>query len=125
MTKKTILVVDDDVLILKIISRIFSTNGFEVLQAANGKEALDLLNSYEQNIDLIITDYNMPNMNGLEMANATKTHEKYNDTPLILITANSEIGSFLGEQRDVFNEVIHKPFSSEFILNKVAGLLGK
>lgn len=122
--KKTILAVDDDVLMLKIIDSMFSKSEFEMLQAASGNAALKILGE-DRNIDLIITDYNMPGINGLDLATAVRIHHKYQNTPLILITANSEIASILGEQCDVFNEVIHKPFSSEFILNKVTALLAK
>lgn len=125
MNKKTILVADDDILVLKLITRILTTCGFEVLQAANGHEALNQLDSPQHDIALIITDYNMPNMDGLELANAVRSHEKYNTTPLILVTANAEIDTLLGEQRNVFSDIINKPFSSELISTKVAALLGK
>lgn len=125
MNKKTILVADDDILVLKLITRILTTCGFEVLQAANGHEALKQLDSHQHNIALIITDYNMPNMDGLELANAVRSQEEYNTIPLILITANADITSLLGEQRNVFSEIINKPFSSELISTKVTALLGK
>jgi DNA-binding response OmpR family regulator len=121
---KTVLVVDDDVLILKILNLIFSTNGFKVLEAANGQEALEVLDSRKKNIDLIITDFNMPAINGLELANAVRIHKKHNKTPLILITSDTRI-TRSSEHYNVFNEIIHKPFPSELILNKADVLISK
>lgn len=125
MIKKTILVVDDDLLMIRIVQYMLSTNGFEVLNAGNGQEALDILDKPAQNIDLIITDYDMPLVNGVELAKSVKLHQKHQDTPLILMTSNTKITFTSGEHYNVFNEIIHKPFSSEVILNKVVALLGK
>ena len=68
MINKTILVVDDDPLMINVVRYMLLRNGFKVLEAANGQEALDVMKEHEQKTDLIITDYNMPKMNGLELA---------------------------------------------------------
>lgn len=125
MIKKTILVVDDDPLMINIVRYMLSKNGFKMLEAVNSREAFDILDKPAQNIDLIITDYDMPVVNGLELAKSVKIHQKYQDIPLILMTSNTKITFTSGEHYNVFNEIIHKPFSSEVILNKVVALLGK
>lgn len=121
---KTVLVVDDDVVILKILNLVFSTNGFKVLEAANGQEALEVLDNRKRNLDLIVTDFNMPAINGLEFANTVRLHKKHNKTPLILITSDTRI-TRSSEHYNIFDEIIHKPFPTELILNKADGLLNK
>jgi CheY-like chemotaxis protein len=64
----------------------------------------------------------MPGINGLELANTVKMHEKYRNIPLILITSNTEVTSTF-EHCGVFNEIIYKPFSAGLILGKVAALV--
>jgi two-component system chemotaxis response regulator CheY len=61
-----VLVVDDALYIRELISLILRNKGYEVIKAANGKEALHALNG--TNVDMLITDLNMPEMNGLELA---------------------------------------------------------
>jgi two-component system chemotaxis response regulator CheY len=125
MTKETILIVDDDSLMLELLNFIFSTKGVRILTSLNGQEALEILDNYKQRIDLIITDHNMPVINGLELANAVKGHPKHQHIPLVLISSNTEITFESGKHYNVFDEIIHKPFSSELIFNKVAILLSK
>lgn len=125
MINKTILVVDDDPLMINVVRYMLLRNGFKVLEAANGQEALDVMKEHEQKTDLIITDYNMPKMNGLELAKSVKIDQKHQNTLLILMTSNTKIILTSSEPYNIFNEIIHKPFSSELILNKVTALLGK
>ena len=123
MTMKSILLVDDDKLILKYIEIGFN-NKFKLLKASNGSEALKILNQPNTNIDLIITDYRMPIINGIELANIIKANNKFNNIPLLLTSAAPEDDSIL-KQRHLFNKIIGKPFTSEFLFNEVAESLNK
>ena len=67
----------------------------------------------------------MPIINGLELANAVKTHKLHYSVPLILMTSNSDIKSGKGSKYNVFNEIIYKPVTSELLLSKVTALLNK
>ena len=64
----TVLVVDDDAGIRKIVGMILKQNGHDVLWASNGLEALMVYSSYRARLDLVLTDVDMPQMNGLELA---------------------------------------------------------
>ncbi len=66
--KLRILVVDDDLSLRKILHRILENGGYDVLSAASGEEALALCRRSNPAVDLLITDYNMPGMTGLELA---------------------------------------------------------
>ncbi len=96
---KKLLLVDDEIQIFKVIKRILNKN-YIIDYAPDGKEGLFLF--HKNNYDIIITDYNMPYMNGKEMVNAIRKIN--NNIPIILITANREVTI-----RNV--KIIYKPFS--------------
>jgi two-component system, OmpR family, alkaline phosphatase synthesis response regulator PhoP len=80
-----ILFADDDLEIQRIVNTILSKEGFEVIPAHNGAEALSL--AEEKNPDLIILDYLMPVMDGIEACRVLKTNPKTQRIPVIMITA--------------------------------------
>ncbi len=84
----TILLAEDDPFTLAMLEQILSEQGYRIKMAANGQEALKTF--YEDNnIDLIITDMNMPEMNGLELIR--RIRDEGNDLPIIVLTSNREI----------------------------------
>lgn len=111
-----ILIVDDSQTMRKVIQKSISLSGFdlgECWHAANALEALNLLESHW--IDLILTDFNMPGMNGFEMVHEIRKNEKYATTPVILISTQSseniiKEGTTLG-----IRGFIKKPFHPESI----------
>ena len=83
---KTVLIVDDSELVLKIISNKLKKAGYDILQALDGKQALKLLDG--NSIDLLITDLNMPEMDGVELINAVRTNPYYQFIPIILFLSD-------------------------------------
>lgn len=123
MNKKTILLVDDDTLMLKLTRLTLVNKGFTVLEASDGKKALEILHQHGPNsINLIITDYYMPMMSGLELANLVRDHKHHGNVPLILISSDTNITHSADSKYLVFDEIVHKPFAPEVILNKVINL---
>ncbi len=86
MAKPTILVVDDDPAILALLKRHLTTSGHEVLEAQNGIEALRIVR--EQGVQLVITDWMMPEMDGLEFCQAVRTAELLQFVYIIVVTAH-------------------------------------
>ena len=86
---KTVLIVDDSDLVLKVLSNKLSKSGYNILSASNGKQALEFLDG--RSIDLIITDLNMPEMNGEELINAVRTNTSYQFIPIILFLSDDVI----------------------------------
>lgn len=85
-----VLVVDDDIFVREMIGEILEDSGFKVTQAEHGREALEIFTaSTHDHIDLIVSDINMPEMNGLELVDSIRATDK--DTPIIILTVNSEI----------------------------------
>jgi len=87
--KKTILIVDDFPNTLFVTGFTIQQAGYNVLKAASAKEGLQVLNSGET-IDLIITDYNMPVMNGLEFVRAIKQLADYKSTPIFILSTEAK-----------------------------------
>ena len=120
MTKK-ILVVDDEMYIVNILDFTLGSEGFKVVSAANGEEALR--KALEINPDLILLDVMMPKIDGYEVCRALKAKEETKHIPVILLTAKDrdadrEKGREVGA--DLY---MTKPFSPTRLLEEVRALL--
>ena len=95
-----ILVVDDESHILHVVSLKLTHAGYEVITAEDGEEALAM--ALEHGPDLVITDYQMPFMSGLELCVAMREHEATRDTPALMLTARGfSIGADCLEQTNI------------------------
>ncbi len=86
---KTILVVDDSRSVLAVIGTTLKVAGYNVIQASDGQEGLDVLNG-DENIDMIITDLNMPNMDGITFIQEIKKLADFELTPICMLTTETE-----------------------------------
>jgi two-component system chemotaxis response regulator CheY len=85
MASMKILIVDDSITIRRIIANALKTVGFpETVEAVNGKDALEKLTTNK--IDFIITDWNMPEMNGLDLIKEVRANPLYSSMPILMIT---------------------------------------
>src|SRR3972149_8738447 len=87
MSDRRILVVDDEIHIVHVVAIKLRNNGYEVITADNGAQALEI--AREEMPDVIVTDYQMPVMSGLELVKELRGDEKTRDIPVILLTARS------------------------------------
>jgi len=109
-----LLIVDDSSTMRKIIMRGIRQSGFKVdefLEAGNGKEALQVLSSNE--VDMILTDINMPEMNGLEFLEALRSEEKTKDVPVVMITTEGAENVIKKAKELGVNGFVRKPFTPE------------
>lgn len=120
--KPLILVVDDEAHILHVVRLKLVKAGFDVITAEDGEEALEA--ALAQLPDLIITDYQMPFMSGLELCRELKQHESTSATPALMLTARGySLGSDVLEETNI-RSVMSKPFSPREILARVCELVG-
>ncbi len=118
MTKK-FLVVDDSASMRQLVSSTIKDAGYEVLDAENGMDALSKLNNGK--FDMVITDLNMPDMDGIELIKKLRSLPDYRFIPIIMLTTESqEAKKQEGKQAGASGWII-KPFSSE----KLLGVLKK
>jgi CheY-like chemotaxis protein len=117
--KKQLLVVDDNEAVQEILSRIFSIMGHDVTVADNGLEgmALFLAGSY----DLVVTDIQMPLMNGWELSRLVKEHSS--NTPVVVVTGSYDDTNWEKVNMNRVDAIIPKPFKLEDIQETVQGLL--
>ena len=116
------MVVDDSKAIRMILSRTLSEVGYEVCQAANGREALSLLDR-AGNVSLILVDWNMPQMNGLEFVKEIRSDPRYAQVLLMMVTTETEMDQMIAALEAGANEYVMKPFTREIIEDKLR-LLG-
>ena len=111
-----ILVVDDDAGIRENIADLLSSENYEVVSAANADEAMRVLES--QRIDLLLTDFQMPGRNGVELIEAARRAN--HRVPAILMTAYLYVFEQLDERRREGITLLRKPFDADEILQTVA-----
>jgi two-component system, chemotaxis family, chemotaxis protein CheY len=118
---KKILLVDDSASIRQVAGIALRRAGYETVEAANGKEALGLLDGNKLN--LIISDVNMPIMNGIEFLKAVKQHPTSKFTPVVMLT--TEAGDDLKAQGKAAGAKawIVKPFQPQTLLDAVSKLI--
>ena len=112
------LVIDDSRAIRMIIGRVLKANGFGVVEACHGREALDYLEG-EDKFDLAMVDWNMPEMNGYEFVQAVRADPSYNDLCVVMVTTEAEMSQVVKALEIGANEYIIKPFSKEAIEEKL------
>ena len=118
---KTIITVDDAATMRKMISFTLKGAGHEVLEADDGAVALQVLR--DRSVDLVITDLNMPNMDGIELTRQLRTLPQFQKTPIILLTTESDPEKKNQGRAAGATGWIVKPFNQEQLLAIVARVL--
>lgn len=116
--RRQVLVCDDEAHILHAVSFKLSSGGFDVLQANNGREAIALLESHTP--DLVVTDFQMPYVDGFELCRFLKGRTETASVPIILLTAKAlELNEETVKSEWGVVAVFMKPFSPRALLNTV------
>ncbi len=121
MNERTILVADDETHILHVVSLKLKNAGYRVLTARDGQEALEL--AQQEKPDLLITDYHMPQLSGLELCRRLKQDPATSHIPAIMLTARGyELEPADTEQSGILR-MLSKPFSPRHLLSTVEEVL--
>ncbi len=116
------LVVDDSRAMRKILGRILERLGFDVVEAGNGQEALDVLTA-GQVPELALVDWNMPVMDGLQFVTEVRARNELRQVTLMMVTTESEHGQIVRALAAGAHEYVIKPFTPDGIVDKLV-LLG-
>jgi two-component system chemotaxis response regulator CheY len=116
------LIVDDSRAIRSFIGKMLTQIGFEVFEAGHGREALERLKEIGQ-ADILLVDWNMPEMDGYELLCSIRAHPLYHRMPVMMVTAETELTQMAKALAAGANEYVMKPFSKE-ILSEKLNLLG-
>lgn len=118
---KVVLIVDDSISVRQVVSMVLQTNGYEVLQAENGAEALKKLNG--QKIHLIISDVNMPVMDGLTFVEKTREIPDYKFTPVLMLTTETDNNLKDRAKLAGVKAWLVKPFQPPLLLSALSKLM--
>jgi two-component system alkaline phosphatase synthesis response regulator PhoP len=121
MSEKTILVADDESHILHVVSLKLRNAGFRVITARDGQEALEMAQA--QHPDLLITDYHMPQLSGLELCQRLKQDARTADIPAIMLTARGYHLEPRDTEESGILRMLSKPFSPRHLLSTVNEVL--
>jgi two-component system chemotaxis response regulator CheY len=116
------LIVDDSTTIRMILAEHLKKLGFDVTEAVNGRDALDRLRGMKK-ADVVLVDWNMPEMDGLSFVEAVRAEHQYDELPLMMVTTNTELAHVARALEAGANEYIMKPFTRDMIREKLE-LLG-
>ena len=121
--EKTILVVDDSPTVVKFVSFSLKSKGFQIVTACDGMDAIEKMSNMPGDIDLVITDLNMPNLDGYGLIDTLRQNQKYQDTPIIILTSEDD-DKDMEKGIDVgANSYLVKPFKSNILIEEVSKYL--
>lgn len=118
---KTVLIVDDSASLRQVVCIALKGAGYEVLEGCDGKDALSKLTG--QKVHLIISDVNMPNMDGIAFVKEVKKLASYKFTPIIMLTTESQEAKKAEGQEAGAKAWVVKPFKPETMLQAVSKLI--
>ena len=113
------LIIDDSRAIRRILSATVRELGFEVWEAANGREALERLDEVGAPVRLMLIDWNMPIMNGLEFVLKVRLDDRFQSSLLVMVTTETAVDQMITALDAGANEYIMKPFTKEVIEDKL------
>lgn len=121
MSRKKVLIVDDEIHIVHVVAIKLRNNGFKVITAENGAEAFE--RACKDKPDIIVTDFQMPVMTGVELVEKLRKNEGTKDIPVIMLTARSfAIEQGQKEQLQI-SDCLSKPFSPKELLRSIEDIL--
>ncbi|MCS4195262.1 response regulator [Salinibacter ruber] len=116
------LIVDDSPTMLRIIRNALQEIGYDdIVEAEDGEDALEKLE--ENALDFVVTDWNMPNMNGVDLTSNIRNHPEYSDLPILMITTRGMKEDVKTAMKAEVNNYIVKPFEPEVLEEKVDSCL--
>ena len=121
MAEKKVLVVDDEIHIVHVVAIKLRNNGYEVMTAGDGAEAFKI--ACEEKPDIIVTDFQMPVMTGLELVEKLRGSEETREIPVIMLTARSFAIEDRQKEDLQISQCLSKPFSPKELLENIEDIL--
>ena len=118
-----ILIVEDDAQVRASVTRSLQRYGYDVFEASGPDQALDLFERHGDNIDLLLTDFSMPRMDGLELGRQLRLRSR--ELPMLVVTGWADSARFRESGHPSWDRLLEKPFTSEELRDKVDELLGR
>ena len=113
------LVVDDSRAVRMILAKTLKELGFEVREAANGREALEVIEAEKTAVTLVLADWNMPEINGLELLKRLRHNPELSSLVVVMVTTETELDQMAAALEAGANEYVMKPFTKEILVEKL------
>ena len=113
------LVVDDSRAIRTILAKTLKELGFEVCEAANGREALEVIEAEKATVTLVLLDWNMPEMNGLDLLKRLRQNPEFSSLVVVMVTTETELDHIAEALEAGANEYVMKPFTKDIVAGKL------
>ncbi|MGA3020004.1 MAG: response regulator [Bryobacteraceae bacterium] len=113
------LVVDDSRAVRMILARTLKELGYEVREAANGREALEVIEAEKTAVTLVLADWNMPEINGLELLKQLRQNPELSRLVVVMVTTETELDQMAVALEAGANEYVMKPFTKEILVEKL------
>lgn len=120
---QTILIVDDSPTVIKFMAFSLKSKGYQVVSACDGMDALEKLSHLDKAVDLIVTDLNMPNLDGYGLIEAVR--QNHQDTPIIILSSEEGERDQVRGMEVGANSYLVKPFKPAVLLSEVSKQLGR
>jgi two-component system chemotaxis response regulator CheY len=102
-----------------ILARSLKDLGYEVCEAANGREALEVLAAGDKTFAVLLSDWNMPEVNGLELLQQIRKKPELASMPIVMVTTETDLDQMVVALEAGANEYIMKPFTKDILLEKL------
>ena len=113
------LVVDDSRAMRMILAKTLKELGFEVCEAANGREALEVIEAQQGALTLVLADWNMPEINGLDLLKRLRQNPEFSSLVVVMVTTETELDQMVAALEAGANEYVMKPFTREILVEKL------
>ena len=113
------LVVDDSRAVRMILTRTLQEIGYEVCEASNGREALEVIEAEKATVTLVLADWNMPEINGLDLLKRLRQDPQLAALVVIMVTSENELDHMVAALEAGANEYVMKPFTKDILLEKL------
>lgn len=102
-----------------ILAKILKEIGFDVREAANGKEALEVIEAEKPSMKLVLVDWNMPGINGLELLKRLRQKPELSSMAVVMVTTETELDQMAAALEAGANEYVMKPFTKDILVEKL------
>lgn len=120
-----LIVADDSRLVRNLIEKAVASIGFDAVQASNGKEVLNILETSGENFNLVLLDWNMPVLNGIDVIKNMRTDDRFKNIPVLMVSTESEEDRIQAVISAGAQGYLTKPFTADQLIDAVHRVLGK
>ena len=113
------LIVDDSRAVRMILAKSLKELGFDVREAANGREALAVIEAERSAVTLVLADWNMPEMNGMELLKRLRQDPQLSSLAIVMVTTETELDQMAAALEAGANEYVMKPFTKDILVEKL------